>query len=59
MATAALAAGLPVTEVAAVLGHSNWATTLRVYAQATPEGGAKVAAAMDRWLRPAPGDAAP
>lgn len=58
-ATAALAAGLPVTEVAAMLGHSNSATTLRVYAHATPDGGAKVAAAIDRWLRPRPRDAGP
>ena len=58
-ATAALAAGMPVTEVSAMLGHSNSATTLKVYAHATGDGGAKVAAAIDRWLQSASGDAGP
>jgi integrase len=56
-ATAALAAGMPVTEVSAMLGHSNSATTLKVYAHATADGGAKVAAALDEWLRSASGGA--
>ena len=56
-ATAALAAGLPVTEGSAMLGHSNSATTLRVYAHVTADGGAKLAAALDSWLRSVPGDA--
>jgi len=50
-ATAVLAAGLPVTEVSAMLGHANSATTLKVYAHATADGGAKVAAAIDGRLR--------
>ena len=42
-----------------MLGHSNSATTLKVYAHATGDGGAKVAAAIDRWLQSASGDAGP
>ena len=58
-ATAALAAGLPVTEVSAMLGHANSTTTLKVYAHPTAGGGAKVAAALDGWLRSATEDADP
>jgi len=56
-ATAALAAGRPVTEVAAMLGHSNSTTTLKVYGHPTAAGGAKIAAAIDRWLGEASRDA--
>jgi integrase len=40
----------PVTEVAAMLGHSNPATTLRVYAHALPGGGRNIARTMDGLL---------
>ena len=40
----------PVTEVAAMLGHSSPATTLAVYAHALPGSGEHVAASMDMLL---------
>lgn len=49
-ASLALAAGMPVTAVADMLGHSTPATTLNVYAHAVPNAQREVASAMDRML---------
>ena len=49
-ATLALSQGMSIPDVAAMLGHSSPATTMRVYAHAVPGGQRKVADAMDALL---------
>ena len=49
-ATLSLSAGVPVRDVADMLGHSSPSITLDVYGQAVPEGPRRVANAMDRAL---------
>jgi integrase len=49
-ATLALAAGLPVRDVADALGHSSPSITLDVYGHAIPEGPSRVADALDKAL---------
>jgi integrase len=49
-ATLALAAGVPVRDVADNLGHASPSITLNVYGHAVPEGARRVADAMDRAL---------
>ena len=50
-ATLSLAAGVPVQDVADMLGHSSASITLDVYSHAVAEGPRRVADAMDRTLR--------
>ena len=49
-ATLALAAGVPVRDVADSLGHSSPSVTLNVYGHAIPEGPSRVADALDKAL---------
>jgi integrase len=49
-ATLALAAGVPVRDVADNLGHASPSITLDIYGHAVPEGSRRVADAMDRAL---------
>jgi len=49
-ATLLLGAGVPVTDVSAMLGHASAAITLRVYAHVIPGGQERTAAAMDAAL---------
>jgi integrase len=49
-ATLALAAGVPVRDVADALGHSSPSITLNVYGHAIPEGPSRVADALDKAL---------
>jgi integrase len=49
-ATLALAAGVPVRDVADSLGHSSPSITLDIYGHAVPEGSRRVADAMDKAL---------
>ena len=49
-ATLALAAGVPVRDVADSLGHSCPSVTLNVYGHAIPEGPCRVADALDKAL---------
>jgi integrase len=46
-----LQAGESIVTLAAWLGHSDPAFTLRTYTHFMPEAGARGVAAMDRWLR--------
>ena len=49
-ATLALAAGVPIRDVADALGHSSPSVTLNVYGHAIPEGPSRVAEALDKAL---------
>lgn len=49
-ATLALAAGVPVRDVADSLGHSSPSVTLDIYGHAIPEGPSRVADALDKAL---------
>lgn len=49
-ATALLAAGEPIADVAARLGHSDTSLTLRIYAHALPDRGKAIAARVDDLL---------
>ena len=49
-ATALLAAGEPVADVAARLGHADTSLTMRVYAHALPDRGKAIAARLDEIL---------
>ncbi|MFM9105777.1 MAG: tyrosine-type recombinase/integrase, partial [Chloroflexota bacterium] len=49
-ATLMIRDGLPITEVAAILGHSQTSTTLNVYAHVLPGANQRAADAMERLL---------